>query len=285
MKQLTVISGKGGTGKTTVTAAFASLAKDAVFVDCDCDAPDLQLILKPEILDEEEYIGSAVAIRKSDCSKCGKCREVCRFDAIDEEMMIIGTKCEGCGACAFVCPEDAIEMDERRTGTVYRSQTRFGPMVHAELRMGEEASGKLVTQVRKKAQELADGRDLIIIDGSPGIGCPVIASITGVDAVLVVSEPTVTGLYDMGRVLEVAKHFSIPASVCVNKYDINEEKTKETEEFCRARGVPVLGKLPYDDVATEAMINEQTVVEHSDSELSRRLKEIWGKVESSLRGG
>lgn len=285
MKQLTIISGKGGTGKTTIAAAFASLAKDAIFADCDCDAPDLQLILKPEVLEEEEYVGSATAIREVDCSKCGKCREVCRFDAVDEEMRIIKTKCEGCGACAFVCPEDAIEMREGRTGTVYRSRTRFGPMVHAELRIGEEASGKLVTQVRKKAQELANGRDLIIIDGSPGIGCPVIASITGVDAVLVVSEPTVTGIYDMGRVLEVAEHFGIPALVCVNKSDINEEKTKEIEEFCRARGVPVLGKLPYDDVATEAMIKEQTVVEYSDSELSKRLKEIWEKVESSLRGG
>ncbi len=284
MKQLTVISGKGGTGKTTITAAFASLAKNAIFADCDCDAPDLQLILKPEVVEEEDYVGSAVAVREVDCSKCGKCKEVCRFDAIDEEMRIVETKCEGCGACAFVCPEDAIEMRKERTGTVYSSQTRFGPMVHAELRIGEEASGKLVTQVRKKAQDLASDSDLIIIDGSPGIGCPVIASITGVDAVLVVAEPTVTGLYDMGRVLEVAEHFGIPASVCVNKYDINEEKVKEIEKFCRARGVPVLGKLPYDDVATKAMINEQTVIEHSNSELSKRLKEVWEKIELSLRG-
>ncbi|MCD6248675.1 MAG: 4Fe-4S binding protein [Hadesarchaea archaeon] len=285
MKQLTVISGKGGTGKTTITAAFASLAKNAIFADCDCDAPDLQLILKPEVLEKEEYIGSATAIREVDCSKCGKCREVCRFDAIDEEMRIIETKCEGCGACAFVCPEGAIEMKKRVTGTVYRSRTRFGPMIHAELRIGEEASGKLVSHVRKKAQELANDGDLIIIDGSPGIGCPVIASITGVDAVLVVAEPTVTGLYDMERVLKVAEHFGIPASVCINKHDINEEKTKEIETFCRTRGVPVLGKLPYDDVATKAMINGQTVIEYSNSELSRELKKVWEKVELFLRAG
>ncbi|KXB01133.1 (4Fe-4S)-binding protein [candidate division MSBL1 archaeon SCGC-AAA261D19] len=282
MRQLTVISGKGGTGKTTITAAFASMAKNAVFADCDCDAPDLQLILKPKVVGKEEYIGSAVAIKKTNCSKCGKCREVCRFGAIDNEIKIIKAKCEGCGACAFVCPENAIEMKKEKTGTIYRSLTRFGPLIHAELRIGEEASGKLVNRVRKKAKELASGEGLIIIDGSPGIGCPVISSITGVDAVLVVAEPTVTGIYDMERALEVAEHFEIPAMVCINKHNINKEKTKEIEEFCRTRGVPVVGKLPYDDVATRAMINEQTVIEYSNSELSKSLKEIWGKIESTL---
>lgn len=284
MKQLTIISGKGGTGKTTVAAAFASLARGAVLADCDVDAPDLHLVLRPEVEREEEFIGSKVAIRKIDCSRCGKCREACRFDAIDEEIRISEVKCEGCGVCAFVCPEDAIELEDRRTGTVYVSKTRFGPMIHAELGIGEEASGKLVTRVRQRAQELAgDDKSLIIIDGSPGIGCPLIASITGADLVLAVAEPTVSGIHDLGRALEVAEHFGVRACVCVNKYDINEENTEKIEEFCRARGVPMVGKLPYDNVATEAMINEKTVIEYSNSELSENLKDVWEKVEGFLR--
>lgn len=285
MKQLTVISGKGGTGKTTITAAFAPLTENTIFVDCDCDAPDLQLILRPQIIGKEEYMGSPTAVRTTDCSKCDLCREVCRFDAIDKEINVIETRCTGCGACAYVCPEDAIEMEGRVTGTVYKSQTRFGPMVYGELSIGEEASGKMVNQVREKAREMMDGEDLILIDGSPGVGCPVIASIKGVNQVLIVTEPTVTGLYDMNRALAVAQHFNIPASVCINKYDINESKAREIEGFCQEKGVPVLGKLPYDDVATKAMINEKTVIEYSDSELSKRLKEIWSEIESMLGGG
>ncbi|MBS3815669.1 MAG: 4Fe-4S binding protein [Hadesarchaea archaeon] len=282
MKKLTIISGKGGTGKTTVAASFASLSSNSIFADCDCDAPDLQLILKPETIEKEEYIGSAVAVRETDCSMCGKCREVCRFNAIDEDMNIIETRCEGCGACAFICPENAIEMKREKTGTIYKSQTRFGPMVHAELKIGEEASGKMVTQVRKRTQDIVEDEELLIIDGSPGTGCPVIASINGVDSVLIVVEPTVTGVYDMERVIAVTKHFNIPASVCINKYDINEDKTREIEEVCQKQGIPVLGKLPYDDVATEAMIAEKSVVEYSDSELSKKIKEIWEKQKSIL---
>lgn len=282
MKQLTVISGKGGTGKTTITGSFAALADKAVLADCDADAPDLQLLLNPRVEEEEDYIGSATAERIEDCSLCGKCREVCRFNAIDEEMKVIEAKCEGCGACAFACAEDAIEMKDEKTGTVYKSRTRFGPMVHAELEIGEEASGKMVTQIRQRAQEIADREDLIVIDGSPGIGCPVIASIKGVDQVLVVSEPTVSGVHDLERVLEVAKHFGISASVCINKFDINEGKTEEIEKMCGDRMVPVLGRLPYDDTATEAMIDEQTVVEYSDGGLSEEIEKVWRKIERDI---
>lgn len=282
MRQLTVISGKGGTGKTTISAAFASLAKNALMADCDCDAPDLQLILRPEIEEEKDYYGSATAVREVDCSKCGECKEVCRFGAIDDEMNIIEARCEGCGTCAFVCPEDAIEIVTERTGTIYTSKTRFGEMIHAELGIGEEASGKMVNEVRAKAQEVANGKDMVIIDGSPGIGCPVIASIKGVDAVLIVVEPSVTGVYDMKRVVEVAKHFDIPTAVCINKYDVNEDKAGEIEAYCEEQGVPVLGKLPYDDVATKAMIKEETVVEYSDSELSRKITAMWKEIEPFL---
>lgn len=282
MNQFTVISGKGGTGKTTLTASFASLAKEAVLADCDCDASDLQLILDPEVIDQEDYLGSATAVRTTECSMCGKCQEVCRFNAVDDNYRIKEMKCEGCGACAFVCPDDAIKMREEKTGTVYESRTRFGPMVHAELEIGEEASGKMVTQVKRRAQNLAEDDDLIIIDGSPGIGCPVIASIKGVDLVLVVAEPTVSGIHDLKRVLEVTEHFGIKATVCINKSDINAEKTKEIKDFCREIDIPVLGELPYDDVATEAMIEKETVIEHSNSELAREIKSIWGKIENTL---
>ncbi len=282
MKQLTVISGKGGTGKTTLTGSLAALSEGAILADCDADAPDLQLLLGPEVEEEEEYIGSATAIRTEECSMCGRCKEVCRFDAVSEEMKPIETKCEGCGACAFVCPEDAIEMRDEKTGTVYKAKTRFGPMVYAELEIGEEASGKMVTQIRQRAQKMASQEDLIIVDGSPGIGCPVIASIKGVDQVLAVAEPTVSGIHDLERVLDVADHFGISASVCINKFDVNEGKAEEIEELCRSRNVPVLGKLPYDDVATEAMVDEQTVVEYSDSDLSQEIEKVWRKVMSSL---
>lgn len=282
MKQLTVISGKGGTGKTTITGSFAALADGAVLADCDADAPDLQLLLTPEVEEEEDYIGSATAIKTDECSMCRICEEVCRFGAISEEIEISETKCEGCGACAFACPEDVIDMREEKTGTVYTSKTRFGPMIHAELEIGEEASGKMVTQIRQRAQRIAAENDLIIVDGSPGIGCPVIASIKGTDQVLAVAEPTVSGIHDLERVLEVAKHFGINASVCVNKFDLNEEKTEEIEDMCQELNVPVLGKLPYDDVATEAMISEQTVVEYSDSILSKEINQIWDKIISDL---
>ncbi len=282
MKQLTVISGKGGTGKTTITSAFASLAEDAVLADCDCDAPDLQLILDPEIVDEDEYFGSATAVRTEECSMCGRCREVCRFNAVNEDFRINEMKCEGCGACAFACPDDAIEMRDEKTGTVYESRTRFGPMVHAELEIGEEASGKMVTQVRRKAQNLAEDKQFIIVDGSPGIGCPVIASIKGVDHVLVVAEPTVSGVHDLKRVLEVTNHFGIEASVCINKADINRDKVEEIREFCEDVEVPLLGELPYNDVATEAMIEGKTVTEFSNSDLAQEMERIWRKIEWEL---
>lgn len=282
MKQLTIISGKGGTGKTTLTAAFSSLADGPVISDCDCDASDLQLILNPEIIEEDEYIGSATAEKKDGCTMCGKCREVCRFGAIDENFEIKENKCEGCGTCAFVCPEDAIEMIDKKTGEIYESNTRFGPMVHAELEIGEEASGKMVTQVRNRAQRIADDDDLIIVDGSPGIGCPVIASIKGVDYVLVVAEPTVSGIHDLKRVLEVTEHFGIKSSVCINKADINHDKVKEIREVCKEKDIPVLGELPYDNAATKAMIEEETVIEHSNSQLAQEIENLWRKIKDKL---
>ena len=285
MKQFTIISGKGGTGKTTITAAFASLVENAVLADCDVDAPDLHLILKPEIKETVEFSGLKIASKDEEkCTECGKCREYCRFDAIDDDLKLIDERCEGCGVCEYVCPADAIHLVDRKSGFAYLSETRFGPMSHAELNTAEEATGKLISLVRNNARILADkyNRDLIIIDGPPGIGCPVIAAISGVDLVLIVTEPTVSGIHDMERILGVAGHFSIPALVCINKFDINPGNTQVIEKYCAENGLGVVGKIPYDETPTMAMIKEMTVVEFSDNEFSKNIKKIWENIKGKL---
>ncbi len=239
MKQLTVISGKGGTGKTTLTAAFASLAENAVIADCDVDAADMHLILKPKILEKEDYCGLEIArIDPELCIECGKCREFCRYGAVNENFEVDPYGCEGCAVCTIVCPKGAVSMEKRVSGQAFSSETRFGPMAHARLGIGEEASGKLVSVVRSNAKKLAEQyhKDLIVIDGPPGTGCSAIAAITGTDLVLVVSEPTVSGIHDLKRVLELTVHFMIPTVVCINKYDINEENTQLIENFCAEAG-------------------------------------------------
>jgi len=285
MKQLTVISGKGGTGKTSITAAFASLADNTVFADCDVDAADLHLILKPEIKKTMGFHGLKIAsINKEQCTDCKKCYESCKFDAIDKKINLIRESCEGCSVCEYVCPVDAIEMKERDSGFAYISDTRFGPMAHAMLKTAEEASGKLVTVVRNNAKKLATKKkkDLVIIDGPPGIGCPVIASLTGVDMVLIVTEPTLSAIHDLERILGVAHHFNIPPIVCINKYDINEDNTRKIERYCKDNNIDVVGKLPYDTIVTDAMIHEQSVIEFSDSDLSDGIVEMWDKIKEKL---
>ena len=285
MKQLTVISGKGGTGKTSITAAFASLAKNAVFADCDVDAADLHLILKSNVEKTMDFHGLKIAsINKKKCTECKKCYELCRFNAIDEDINIIKESCEGCGVCEYICPVDAIQMVDRVSGFSYISETRFGPMAHALLNTAEEASGKLVTVVRNNAKKLAKEKkkDLILIDGPPGIGCPVISSISNVDLVLVVTEPTLSAIHDLERVLGVAHFFQVPAIVCINKYDINLDNTKKIEHYCETNFVDIVVKLPYDNVVTEAMIHEKNVVEYSNGALSKTLIDIWSKIQRRL---
>lgn len=286
-KELTIISGKGGTGKTTITAAFASLAKNAVPADCDVDAADLHLILKPDIKEEKGFSGLKIArLNLEACTQCGKCVEHCRFEAIEQNdaVEIIDERCEGCGVCEFVCPTDAIELVDRDSGFSYISDTRFGPMAHARLSTAEEASGKLVSVVRQDARKLAEeqGRDLVLIDGPPGIGCPVISAIAGVSMVLVVTEPTLSGIHDLERILGVASHFGIPALVLINKYDINLDNTKRIEDYCKKNNTKIVGKLPYDNIVTKAMIEEKSIVEYSDGDFTRQVKEIWKEVGESL---
>lgn len=294
MKQLTVISGKGGTGKTTLTAAFASLAKNAVIADCDVDAADMHLILKPEILEKEDYYSLEVArIDPELCIECGKCREFCRYEAVNENFEVDPYECEGCAVCTIVCPNGAVSMEKRVSGQSFSSETRFGPMAHARLGIGEETSGKLVSTVRSNAKKLAEQyhKDLIIIDGPPGTGCSTIAAITGTDLVLVVSEPTVSGIHDLKRVLELTAHFMIPTVICINKYDINEENTQMIENFCAEMEIPVIGRLPYNDIVTKAMLQEQTLIEYTkgskclnESEFADQVCQIWARVEKILMG-
>lgn len=286
MKQLTVISGKGGTGKTSITAAFASLAKNAVFADCDVDAADLHLILKPEIKKTIRFHGLKLArIDKEQCIDCKKCYDSCRFRAIDEDINLIKESCEGCGVCEYICPVDAVTMVNRDSGFAYISKTRFGPMSHAILKTAEEASGKLVTVVRENAKKLAEKKkkDMIIIDGPPGIGCPVIASLTGVDLVLIVTEPTLSAIHDLERILDVAHHFEIPAVVCINKYDINLDNTEKIEQHCKNNGIRIVGKLLYDTIVTEAMIHEKNVIEYSNGNFSNQITDMWNNIEERLK--
>jgi MinD superfamily P-loop ATPase len=291
LKQITVISGKGGTGKTTLVASFAALAENKVIADCDVDAPDLHLLLHPEIIKKEEFKGLKVAVMdKTLCTECGICEETCRFNAIalteESGYAVNPARCEGCGACVFVCPQEAIVLKERVSGYTLISKTEYGTMAHAQLNIAEETSGKLVTVVRNRAQQVAENeqRELILIDGAPGIGCPVIASLTGVDLALVVTEPTMSGLHDLERILGVTRHFGIDSVVCINKYDINEENSQRITEFCQQRGIEVVGNIPYDPVVTEAMVAGKPVVEFSGGRVSEAIKDVWKVIAKNFGG-
>ena len=295
MNELVVISGKGGTGKTSVVASFAALAENAVLADCDVDAADLHLVLEPRVLERGKFSGGSRArIMPGHCTACGKCEELCRFDAISYDgpgnghvpktFRINPIACEGCGVCTWFCAENAIDFSPAENGQWFISDTRHGPMVHAELGIAEENSGKLVSLVRTEAKKLAVKHklDLVIIDGSPGIGCPVIASITGADLVLIVTEPTLSGLHDFGRVTELANHFGIRTLVCVNKWDLNAELTAKIEANARRSGVEAVGRIRYDRAVTEAQINKQSLVEYTEAGAAADAKEVWSRVSEKL---
>jgi len=286
VKELIVISGKGGTGKTSVLGAFASLAKDKVLCDADVDAADLYLILEPDIKDRQDFQeGHKAVIDKDKCTECGRCRELCRFHAISPEYEVDPIDCEGCGVCVYFCPAEAIEFPLKTCGELFISDTRCGPMVHARLGIAEDNSGKLVTLTRQQAKALAKnkGLNLILTDGPPGLACPVIASIAGADGVLIVTEPTLSGHHDMDRVVELARHFEIPASVCINKYDLNRDMTETIETYARDKGLPVVGRIPFDPSFTEAMVQEQTIIEYDGNcNASQAVRGIWERLRSSL---
>jgi MinD superfamily P-loop ATPase len=297
VKELVVVSGKGGTGKTSLVASFAALAKKVVLADCDVDASDLHLVLEPEIAGREEFRGGSRAeIATEKCSACGKCKDVCRFDAVTftgpgnhkagKTYRIDPVSCEGCGVCAYFCPEKAIDFSLVVNGEWYVSNTRVGPMVHAQLGIAEENSGKLVSLVRTQAKKIAEEQklDLVLIDGSPGIGCPVIASLTGADLALVVTEPTLSGLHDLKRVADLTRHFGIQTLVCINKWDLNQDLSEKIEKMAEKRDITMAGRVRYDQAVTRAQIKKQSVVEYASGGIGEEIRQVWNKVNGILSG-
>jgi MinD superfamily P-loop ATPase len=284
MKELVVLSGKGGTGKTSLVASFAAIADSKVLADCDVDAADLHLMLDPVRVQENEFWSGRVAvIDEGKCTQCGICTDVCRFNAI-YDFKVRPLSCEGCGLCHRVCPEEAITMEDCLSGHWFISKTRYGPLVHARLGIAAENSGRLVALVRQQARSIAetDGLKYTITDGPPGIGCPVISSLSGAGLALLVTEPTLSGIHDLERVLGVCRHFGVPALVCINKWDINSENTRQIESFCYDRGVGVVAKIPMDNVVTEALVHGVPVVEYSENGVSEEIHRAWDGVVASL---
>lgn len=296
MKELVIISGKGGTGKTSLTAALATLAQDAILVDADVDAADLHLILEPSILAESDFKGGHIAVIDAKrCEQCGECRDRCQFDAIKvdtikvdairQDFTVDQTACEGCGVCVRFCPADAIGFPRRVCGKWFISDTRCGPMIHARLGIAEENSGKLVSLLRKEARDMGAETDaeLILIDGPPGIGCPAIASVTGADWALIVTEPTLSGRHDMERAKGLCDFLNVRVMICINKYDIYPEMAAEIERYAEKNGIPMVGKIPYDPVFTAAMIEKKSVMETGLGPAAAAISDIWKVIEEHIQ--
>lgn len=289
MKQLVVVSGKGGTGKTVFSASLAALAGRVALADVDVDAANLHLLLRPEVLERHEFVGGKKArVDERGCTACGRCQPVCRFDAISEDRsgraVIDPLACEGCGLCARVCDVAAIAMEPRVSGEWFVSRTRYGPFVHARLGIAQENSGKLVTEVRKRAREIGEreGRELLIMDGSPGIGCPVIASLSGTDLALIVTEPTPAGVHDMERVVALARHFKIEAVCAVNKFDLNPANTERIASRCAAQGIPLVGRVPFDEAVIESVRRGVPLVEGSHGPAAQGVRTLWDRLQEHL---
>jgi len=277
MKEIVILSGKGGTGKTSIAGSLAALTKRKVLADCDVDAADLHLLLSPAEKQQNEFWSGQVAhIDEERCTQCGLCQELCRFNAITD-FKVDAVSCEGCGFCAHICPVEAITMQESMSGYWFISDTRYGPLVHARLGIAQENSGKLVAVVRQQAKQIAEERNLdyIISDGPPGIGCPVISSLSGASFALLVTEPTLSGMHDLDRVIGVCRHFGVPAMVCINKYDLNEENTQQIESRCLNQGVAIAGRIPFDNAVTESIVRGIPVVEYSKGRITREIEEMW----------
>ena len=285
MKQITILSGKGGTGKTTITACFAALSSNSVFADCDVDASNLHLLLNPRITETIEFKGLKLAeIDPSKCIECGRCMELCKFNAISD-FKVDSIHCEGCKVCVVNCPVEAIEFKDRVCGYSYNSETDFGPMAHARLTPGMENSGKLVTMVCQNAKKMAEnqGKELVLVDGSPGIGCPVIASIANVDAAVVVVEPTLSGIHDLKRALDLLRHFEITPLVIVNKHDINEDNTSEIDDYCSEEGILNLGHVPFDPEVTRSMVAGKPIVLYRENSMAAiAIKKVWKRLVAQL---
>jgi MinD superfamily P-loop ATPase len=284
MKEVVVLSGKGGTGKTSIVGSLAVLAKSKVLVDCDVDAADLHLLLKPVTRETDDFWSGQIAFISEDkCTQCDLCQDVCRFRAITD-YNVDPISCEGCGFCAQICPAGAITMKENNAGRCFVSDTRYGTLVHARLGIAQENSGKLVALVRQRARDIAErqGVEYIISDGPPGIGCPVISSLSGASLALLVTEPTLSGIHDLERVLDVCRHFNIPAVVCINKCDINEDNTRQIEKYCLEQRVDIIARIAFDNVVTEAMVHGLPIVEYSNGNVSRQINLLWQNIVERL---
>ncbi len=278
MRQVLFLSGKGGTGKTSLAAAFAVLAENKVLADCDVDAANLHLLLDPQVVEEGDFEGSKEAVRDASlCTQCGRCREVCRFNAVSKNFEIDPYLCEGCGACVTACPTNAITLEPRISGRWFNAETKWGPLASAELLPGEETSGKLVMQVKRNMEPLAQSSNAewAIVDGSPGIGCPVIASVSGVNVVILVTEPTLSGMHDLERILGVVNHFRIPSYLVINKADLSTDLTERLKCFASEKALPVLGCIPYDRAVTDRLIEGRSVVEDEESPAGAAMRGIF----------
>jgi len=290
MKEIVIISGKGGTGKTSLTASFAVLGgRDVIVADCDVDAADMHLLLEPDFNFAENFYSGVIAkIDQEACTQCGKCAEICRFDAIpviDGHHIVRPLDCEGCGYCARICPVDAIAMEEQNVGDWYISSIKTGStMVHARLGIGTENSGKLVAKVKNEAKRIAGEKqkELVLVDGSPGVGCPVVSSLSGANFVVLVTEPTVSGLHDLERVYQLVKKFRIPAGCIINKADLNSEITQRIRQFIQENEIEPLAELPYDETFTAAMTQGRTIIEFSDGKLQNLIRQSWEKIKNSV---
>ncbi len=285
MKEITILSGKGGTGKTSITAAIASVAKDSIIVDSDVDAPDLHLIFQPLIREQHIFkSGHKAVIRKDECIECGQCVELCFSEAISDDFVVDPFECEGCKVCVTFCPAQCIDFPESTSGEWYLSHTRVGPMVHARLFVGEENSGLLVAEVRKKARELAEaeGFKYIITDGPPGVGCPVISSLTGSNFVLLVTEPTLSAWNDLLRVKELTDHFKIPVLICLNKSDINKNISNRLKDMCKERGMEIVAEIPYREEFLWAIKEQKSIMEYGDVnellDIKSIFRDLWQEI-------
>lgn len=287
-KQVVIVSGKGGTGKTVVSAAFAAITKSKVLVDADVDAADLFLLLHPVVKKTSEFSGGSKAIIDANvCNKCGKCKGICRFAAIRDDstcFYIDDILCEGCHICARICPNNAIKMNPTNSGEWYLSETKFGDFVHAKLGVAEENSGKLVSLIKYEANAIANATnsEWIIIDGPPGIGCPAIAAIGNSDCAVVVTEPTISGLHDAKRVVELIHHFGIPIKFIINKYDLNLNMTKQIEEFCCANQIDIIGKIIFDQCVVQSIIDGITLMDSQQFQYKQVLLDAWNKIEQTV---
>jgi len=280
--ELVVLSGKGGTGKTTIATALSELAKDVMRVDCDVEASNFYMYYKGKDLEKEDFFGGKIAVINEDkCIECGKCEEVCRFDAI-KNFKVDSFACEGCGACVLACPQDAIVLKDEKVADTFITETDKGIIVRAEMGIGSDASGLLISFLRKNAKKFNKDEKLTIIDGSPGIGCPVIASVTGSDLVLIVTEPTKSGLEDLKRVVTLCEHFGIFTMVCINKYDINEDVAREIEDYVNSKGLELVGKIPYDDMVMKSINELKPINYYKESIAYKAIDNMWDNIKKCI---